>query len=49
MQRVRLCYLNVAASALILAERATRPDELKRGAKSSTAKYAPPKFEVPKS
>lgn len=48
MQQVRVCYLNVAASSLILAERATRPDELKRGAKSSTEKYAQPRFEVPK-
>jgi hypothetical protein len=48
MQRVRICYLNVAASALILAERATRPDELKRGSKSSTERYAAPRFEVPK-
>jgi hypothetical protein len=49
MQRVRVCYLEVAATALILAERATRPDELKRGAKSSTTKWRPPSFEVPKS
>jgi hypothetical protein len=48
MQRVRVCYLNIAASALILAERATRPAELKRGEKSSTTKYAAPRFEVPK-
>lgn len=46
MQRVRVAYLEVAASALVLAERATRPAELQRGAKSSTARYAPPRFEV---
>jgi hypothetical protein len=49
MERVRTCYLEVAASALILAERATRPDELERGAKSSTEKYQTPRFPVPKS
>lgn len=48
MQRVRVCYLEVAASALILAERATRPAELKRGAKSTTTKWRPPSFYVPR-
>jgi len=48
MQRVRACYLEAAATCLILAERATRPAELKRGDKSSTAKWRPPTFEVPR-
>ena len=45
---VRVAYLEVAASCLILAERATRPGELKRGEKSSTTRWRPPAFEVPK-
>lgn len=48
MKRVRRCYLEIAVSALLLAERATRPDELKRGMKSSTERYAQPRFQVPK-
>ena len=48
MRRVRVAYLEAAATCLILAERATRPDELKRGLKSSTEKWRPPRFEVPK-
>jgi hypothetical protein len=49
MVQVRVCYLNIAASALILAERATRDGELKRGVKSATTKWRPPSFQVPKS
>lgn len=48
MQRVRVAYLNVAASCIVLAERATRPTELKRGDKSSTTRYKAPKFGVPR-
>ena len=58
-ERLRNGYLQVAASALILAERATRPEEPDRGSKSpndprrsSTDKgepYRPPNFAVPKS
>jgi hypothetical protein len=48
MCRVRVCYLEAAATCLILAERATRPAELKRGEKSSTTKWRPPTFEVPR-
>ena len=48
MQRVRVAYLEAAASCLILAERATRPGELRRGEKSSTDKWRPPRFEVPR-
>lgn len=48
MTRVRTCYLEAAATCLILAERATRPEELKRGQKSATQKWRPPVFEVPK-
>ncbi len=46
-RNVRACYMNIAASAIILAERATRPAELTRGQKSSTAKYSAPDFSVP--
>jgi len=45
---VRACYIAIAASAIILAERATRPAELKRGVKSSTAPYRAPDFSVPR-
>lgn len=44
---MRGCYLAIAASAIILAERMTRPDELPRGKKSSTEKYRAPDFPVP--
>ena|SRR5690348_13191593 len=48
MERVRVCYLEIAATCLILAERATRPAELKRGQKSATTKWRPPTFGVPR-
>ena len=47
-ERVRVHYLELAASCLILAERETRPPELKRGKKSSTDAYQAPDFSVPK-
>lgn len=45
---VRAAYLAVAVSCIILAERATRPDELPRGSKSQTTKYRSPRFGVPR-
>lgn len=45
---LRVCYLAAAASCIVLAERATRPAELRRGAKSSTAPYRMPDFSVPR-
>lgn len=46
--QVRACYLTIAASAIILAERATRPErELRRGEKSKTVRYSAPDFRVP--
>lgn len=48
MASVRVCYLEAAVTCLILAERATRPAELKRGEKSTTAKWRQPSFEVPR-
>ena len=47
MGEIRICYLAIATSAIILAERATRPGELPRGLKSSTKKYKAPEFLVP--
>lgn len=47
MRDVRACYVHIAASAIILAERATHPAELKRGEKSSTTRYRAPDFSVP--
>ena len=47
MGEVHHCYVTIAATAIILAERATRPIELRRGEKSSTEKYRPPDFTVP--
>jgi hypothetical protein len=45
---VRSCYMAIAASAIILAERATRPErELPRGLKSSTDRYSAPDFSMP--
>lgn len=44
---MRACYLSIAASSIILAERMTRPGELPRGKKSSTEKYQAPTFDVP--
>lgn len=41
---VRECWKALAASAIILAERATRPPELPRGQKSSTEKWKPVTF-----
>lgn len=59
MARLRDGYLQVAASALILAERATRPEEPGRGSKSPNdprrsastkgEPYRPPSFTVPRS
>jgi len=47
MSEVHHCYVTIAATAIILAERATRPTELRRGKKSSTDKYRAPDFTVP--
>lgn len=45
MGQVRACWIALAASAIILAERATRPEELPRGKKSTTEKWSPVTFE----
>jgi hypothetical protein len=46
-ERLRACYLELAATSIVLAERCTRPPELRRGRKSSTNRHRALRFWTP--